>query len=61
MFFTTSDTCLPDAAVCSANLLTSAATTANPLPAYPALAASIDAFSESKLVCSAIPVIIPII
>ena len=34
----------------SANFLTSSATTANPFPAYPALAASIAAFSANKFV-----------
>ncbi|BAA29530.1 168aa long hypothetical protein [Pyrococcus horikoshii OT3] len=37
----------------SANFLISSATTANPFPASPALAASIAAFNASKLVCSA--------
>ena len=37
---------------CSANLRTSSATTANPRPASPALAASMAAFNASKLVCS---------
>ena len=41
--------------VLMARFLTSSATTANPLPDSPALAASIAALSESKLVCSAIP------
>ena len=44
-------------AVWVARLLTSAATTAKPLPASPARAASIVAFSASRLVCSAISVI----
>ena len=34
--------------------LISLATTANPLPCSPALAASIDAFKDNKLTCSAI-------
>ena len=40
--------------VLSASFLTSSATTANPLPCSPALAASIAAFKASKLVWSAI-------
>ena len=40
----------------SANLRTSSATTANPFPASPALAASIDALRAKRLVCSAISV-----
>ena len=40
-------------AVCLANSFTSVATTANPLPASPARAASIVAFNASRLVCSA--------
>ncbi len=40
--------------VCLANSLTSVATTAKPLPAPPARAASIVAFNASSLVCSAI-------
>ena len=50
--------------VFSANFRTSSATTANPRPDSPALAASIAAFSASKLVCSAISLItckIPVI
>src|SRR6478735_2168991 len=43
-------------AVCAASSLTSPATTANPLPASPARAASIVAFSASRLVCSAMDV-----
>jgi len=39
-----------DALDISASLRTSSATTANPLPASPALAASIAAFKASKLV-----------
>ena len=38
-------------AVCLANSLTSLATTAKPLPASPARAASMVAFSASKFVC----------
>ncbi len=41
----------------SASFLTSPATTSKPLPASPALAASIEAFKESKFVCSAISTI----
>ena len=41
-------------AVCSARLLTSEATTAKPRPASPARAASMVAFSASRLVCPAI-------
>ena len=41
----------------SASFLTSSATTANPLPTSPALAASIAAFNANKLVCSAISLI----
>jgi len=40
---------------CCASLPISSATTANPFPASPARAASIEAFRESRLVCSAIP------
>ena len=46
-----------DSCVLWASVLTSSATTANPLPCSPALAASIAAFNASKLVCSAIPLI----
>ncbi len=47
---------------CSASFLTSSATTANPLPCSPALAASIAAFSASRLVCCAIlPIVSAII
>jgi hypothetical protein len=42
----------------SASFLTSSATTANPLPCSPALAASIAALRESRLVCCAILVMI---
>lgn len=41
----------------SASFLTSSATTANPLPASPALAASIAAFNASRLVCAAMSLI----
>ena len=44
-------------AVCAASALTSCATTAKPRPESPARAASMVAFSASKLVCSAIDVI----
>ncbi|MPM84455.1 hypothetical protein SDC9_131527 [bioreactor metagenome] len=47
--------------VCSASFLISSATTANPRPASPARAASIEAFSASKFVWSAIPFIILVI
>jgi hypothetical protein len=43
-------------AVCLASSLTSLATTANPFPASPARAASMVAFSASRLVCCAIDV-----
>ena len=39
---------------CTANTLTCSATTAKPLPSSPALAASIDAFKASRLVCAVI-------
>jgi len=39
---------------CSASFLISSATTENPFPASPALAASIAAFKAKRLVCSAI-------
>ena len=42
----------------SASFLISSATTANPLPASPALAASMEAFKESRFVCSEISVIV---
>src|SRR4051812_4772843 len=44
-------------AVSCASSLTSLATTAKPLPASPARAASMVAFSASRLVCSAMPLI----
>ena len=44
-------------AVCSASAFTSDATTANPRPASPARAASIVAFSASRLVCPAMVLI----
>lgn len=37
---------------CSASFFISEATTTNPFPASPALAASIEAFRERRLVCS---------
>ena len=40
---------------CSASFRTSSATTAKPLPASPALAASMAAFKANRFVCSAIP------
>ena len=43
-----------DQAVCMANCFTSEATTANPLPASPARAASMVAFNASRLVLAAI-------
>ncbi|MNR09486.1 hypothetical protein D3C85_1256880 [compost metagenome] len=46
------------APVCMDSLRTSSATTANPLPAAPARAASIEALSASMLVWRAIPAII---
>ncbi len=42
----------------SARLLISSATTANPLPASPALAASIAAFKAKRLVCSVIELMV---
>ncbi|BAA29580.1 114aa long hypothetical protein [Pyrococcus horikoshii OT3] len=53
MLFMLSAACL----LSSANFLISWATTANPLPASPALAASIAAFKANKFVCSAMLVI----
>ncbi|EIB23556.1 hypothetical protein cje104_06987 [Campylobacter jejuni subsp. jejuni LMG 23223] len=41
--------------VFSESFLTSSATTANPRPSFPALAASILVFKDKRLVCSAIP------
>lgn len=46
---------------CSARFLISSATTVNPLPASPALAASIDAFKANKFVLFAISLIVLII
>ena len=46
-----------DCWVLLAKVLTSSATTANPLPCSPARAASIAAFKANKLVCSAMPLI----
>lgn len=43
--------------VCSANLRISPATTANPRPASPARAASMDAFRDNRLVCVGISLI----
>ncbi|MPN59169.1 hypothetical protein SDC9_206889 [bioreactor metagenome] len=43
-----------DMDVSSASFLISSATTANPRPASPALAASIDAFKAKRLVCDEI-------
>ncbi len=45
----------------SASFLISIATTANPRPAFPALAASIDAFRDKRVVCSAISLIVSMI
>jgi len=45
----------------SAKRLISCATTANPFPCSPALAASMEAFKESKLVLSAISLIIDVV
>src|SRR5699024_1984660 len=56
--FTASLIVVVDLVDSSANFLISSATTANPLPSSPALAASIAAFRASKLVCSAIEEII---
>ena len=44
-----------------ASSLTSSATTENPFPCSPALAASIAAFNAKRLVCSAIPLIVLVI
>ena len=49
--------CSADSADCAANLRTSSATTAKPLPCSPARAASIAALSASRLVCSLIALI----
>ncbi|CAM2993484.1 hypothetical protein HEBU111660_08950 [Helicobacter burdigaliensis] len=57
--FTLASISFKDLPVLSASFLTSSATTANPLPCSPALAASIAALSASKLVCSAISFITP--
>ena len=46
---------------CSASFLISSATTENPFPASPALAASIAAFNANKFVCSATLFIILVI
>ena len=46
---------LADSLDCSASFLISSATTANPLPCSPALAASILAFKAKRLVCEVIP------
>ena len=46
---------LTDSFDCSDNFFIDSATTENPFPCSPALAASIDALSASKFVCSAIP------
>ncbi len=51
---TRSPTSLAAVALCSASRLTSPATTAKPRPCFPARAASIAAFSASRLVWSAI-------
>jgi len=45
----------------SASFLISCATTEKPLPASPALAASMDAFKLRRFVCSAISLIVPMI
>ena len=56
--FTSSAISSADSLLFSASLRTSSATTANPLPASPALAASIAAFNASKFVWAAMSVII---
>ena len=48
-------------AVRSASFLTSSDTTAKPRPCSPALAASIAAFSASRLVCSAMSLMMPVL
>ena len=48
------------AAVCWASSLISLATTANPLPAEPARAASMVALSASRLVCEEISVMVSV-
>ena len=48
---TSSPICLLASLHAFASLLISPATTANPLPASPALAASIEAFSDNRFVC----------
>jgi hypothetical protein len=55
--FTLSKTSLifwADSLLCCASFLISFATTENPLPSFPALAASIAALSPNKFVCEAI-------
>ena len=47
-----------DCDVCSDNFLISSATTPKPFPASPALAASMAAFKDKRLVCSDIEVIV---
>ena len=53
--------CFTLSAVCSARSDTSCATTANPRPASPARAASMEAFSASRFVWSEMPLIISMI
>ena len=57
-FSVISSICLADSLDCSASFCICEATTANPRPCSPALAASILALSERRLVSSAIDVII---